>query len=497
MDPSPGAETSSTKAAPAILRRVFRERTQTPDTFARCRDGPALFDSGELRTATSSVDGRRIGDVVLRRGMVSGGRFQVALASDGNAGAAWEAPGRAGPDRPERARRRMRRLSEEIVFSTFTWKDGAFVFEDDEGSPTPTCGSSTRPRRSSWLASGGCDSDEYLETPRRPGPPPRPVDDPMIRYGSSRAPQEGYLFSLCMDPRRCETSFAWRRRGSVGAKILHALFACGRSRFRRTRRRRLPPPRARRLRRRPRPPHPRRPRPGRSTWRPLPTRKYATRSRAEATFVRASSWIRATSSARSCSSRSACASPRKVPNTTIAWRAPSRRIPGGASARSPSSRRRWRWLPVGRTRCGTSPSSSCRETERRRRANTPSCSSIVLPRIRDTRLFSGCRRRWESHHCRPGSDAGCGQAVPLIPAASSAGSRKKSDLHGRVAESRNRTLHESVPPRVGVHGVRRLSEGVWENSFPQVGSEEFLPVDGEALLLLPAGANSDFNRRTT
>jgi hypothetical protein len=24
-----------------------------------------------------------------------------------------------------------------------------------------------------------------------------------------------------------------------------------------------------------------------------------------------------------------------------------------------------------------------------------------------------------------------------------------------------------------------------------------LPVDGEALLLLPAGANSDFNRRTT
>jgi tetratricopeptide (TPR) repeat protein len=72
------------------------------------------------------------------------------------------------------------------------------------------------------------ESDEYLERLGDLHRRPAAVDDPMTRYGVVKlAPQEGYLFSLCngSTPLKDILRLAPSRAG--GAKILHALLACG------------------------------------------------------------------------------------------------------------------------------------------------------------------------------------------------------------------------------------------------------------------------------
>jgi len=231
MSPEPWSGGLGAESLPAILRRVFHERRTGRLTLSR--EGESLrlfFQSGELRTASSSVEGRRIGDVLLRRGLVSEADFRAALASEG------ERRGRLGKLLVSRGLvaqnvldAEMRRLSEEIVYSAFTWKDGAFDFEDDEGSPDADV----------WLDHSTAaliidgirrlpDSDEYLERlgdlERRPGA----VGDPMTRYGVVKlAPQEGYLFSLCNGSTPLKDIVRLAATRAAGAKILHALLACG------------------------------------------------------------------------------------------------------------------------------------------------------------------------------------------------------------------------------------------------------------------------------
>jgi tetratricopeptide (TPR) repeat protein len=123
----------------------------------------------------------------------------------------------------------MVRLSEEIVFSAFTWREGTFEFEDDEGSPDSDV----------WLDHSTAalivegirrlpDGDEYLERLGDLDRRPAAVDDPMTRYGVVKlAPHEGYLFSLCNGSTPLKDIVRLAPSRAVGAKILHALFACG------------------------------------------------------------------------------------------------------------------------------------------------------------------------------------------------------------------------------------------------------------------------------
>ena len=231
MSAEPWSGRLAERSLPAILRAIFRERRTGRLTLTRDTETLRLFfDSGELRTATSSVEGRRIGDVLLRRGMVSESDFRAALASDG------ERRSRLGKLLVGRGLiaqnvldAEMRRLSEEIVFSAFTWKDGGFLFEDDEGSPDSDV---WMDHSTAALIVDGIrrlpDSEEYLERLGDLDRRPLAVDDPMTRYGFVKlSPHEGYLYSLCngRTPLRDIVKLAPSRAG--GAKILHALSACG------------------------------------------------------------------------------------------------------------------------------------------------------------------------------------------------------------------------------------------------------------------------------
>lgn len=220
------------ESLPRVLRRIFAERRNGKLTLNREGETIRLFfDSGELRTATSSVEGRRIGDVLLRRGLVSERDFQAALDSDG------ERRSRLGKLLVERGLvaqtvldAEMRRLAEEIVFSAFNWKEGEFAFEDDEGSPNSDV----------WLEHSTAaliveglrrlpesehDVEMLGDLERRPAP----IADPMTtRYGVVKlSPQEGYLFSLCNGATTLRDILRVAPSRAAGAKIVNALFACG------------------------------------------------------------------------------------------------------------------------------------------------------------------------------------------------------------------------------------------------------------------------------
>ncbi len=216
---------------PAILRRIFAERRTGRLSFQRESETLRLFfDRGELRTATSSTEGRRIGDVLLRRGLVSEAAFRAALASDG------DRRSRLGKLLVERGLiaqnvldAEMRRLAEEIVFAAFTWKEGEFRFEDDEGSPNADV----------WLDHSTAalivegirrlpESEEYLERLGDLDRKPTAIGDPASRWGVVKlAPQEGYLFSLCNGRTSFRDVLKLAPSRAAGAKILHALLACG------------------------------------------------------------------------------------------------------------------------------------------------------------------------------------------------------------------------------------------------------------------------------
>ncbi|HET7453295.1 MAG TPA: DUF4388 domain-containing protein [Thermoanaerobaculia bacterium] len=214
-----------------ILRRIFADRRTGRLTFVREPETIRLFfDAGELRTATSTVEGRRIGDVLLRRGFVREDDFRSALASDGTRHS------RLGKLLVERGLipqnvldAEMRRLSEEIVFSVFTWKDGDFRFEDDEAHPDADV----------WLDHSTAalivegirrlpDGDGYVELLGDLDRKPAAIADPTARWGVVKlAPQEGFLFSLCNGKTSFRDILKVSPSRQSGAKVLHALLACG------------------------------------------------------------------------------------------------------------------------------------------------------------------------------------------------------------------------------------------------------------------------------
>lgn len=230
MSAEPWSGLLTDEALPVVLRRVFAEKRTGRLTLSRESETVRLFfDSGELRTATSSIEARRIGDVILRRRLIGEAEFRSALASDGDRRT------RLGKLLVERGLiaqnvldAEIRRLAEEIVYSAFTWKEGAFGFEDEAVAESDV-----------WLDHSTAaliiegirrlpDSEDFLVTLGDLARRPSAIDDPMTRYGVVKlAPHEGYLFSLCngRTPLRDIVKLAPTR--ASGAKILHALFACG------------------------------------------------------------------------------------------------------------------------------------------------------------------------------------------------------------------------------------------------------------------------------
>ena len=218
---------------PQILRRIFVEQLRGTLTLTRESDVRRLyFEKGELRTATSSREGQRIGAFLRRRGRVS--EEDIAWALDEIARQRGSRLGRKLVQRGLLTRAaidsEMKRLVEEIVFSAFEWEDGEFRFEHSTAvlDPDIVLSFST----AAIIVEG---IRRLPETPvfrERLGDGtrvPRLASDPMSRYQYlPLAPQEAYVLSRIdglLDVNSL-LAIAGGSRGSA-AKTLYALLSCG------------------------------------------------------------------------------------------------------------------------------------------------------------------------------------------------------------------------------------------------------------------------------
>ncbi len=125
---------------PQVLRRIFLESLKGTLTLVRGDETRHLFfEKGELRTATSSREGQRIGAFLKRRGWITDQDLSWALDTVAKQGRA-----RLGKILLEKGLvsrqvldAEMRRLVEEIVFSTFEWGDGEYRFQASTGVLDP------------------------------------------------------------------------------------------------------------------------------------------------------------------------------------------------------------------------------------------------------------------------------------------------------------------------------------------------------------------------
>jgi tetratricopeptide (TPR) repeat protein len=125
---------------PQVLRRIFLEGLKGTLTLVRGDETRHLFfEKGELRTATSSREGQRIGAFLKRRGWITDQDLSWALETVAKQGRA-----RLGKILLEKGLvsrqvldAEMRRLVEEIVFSTFEWGDGEYRFQSSTGVLDP------------------------------------------------------------------------------------------------------------------------------------------------------------------------------------------------------------------------------------------------------------------------------------------------------------------------------------------------------------------------
>ncbi len=112
---------------PQVLRRIFLEGLKGTLSLVHGDETRHLFfEKGELRTATSSREGQRIGAFLKRRGCITDTDLNWALETVAKQGRARL--GKILVDRGLVSRTvldaEMRRLVEEIVFSTFAWEIG-------------------------------------------------------------------------------------------------------------------------------------------------------------------------------------------------------------------------------------------------------------------------------------------------------------------------------------------------------------------------------------
>ena len=234
MDKSPGFRGSLKEIPlPQVLRRIFLERLKGTLTLVHGDETRHLFfEKGELRTATSSREGQRIGAFLKRRGWITDADISWALETVARQGRA-----RLGKILVEKGLvsravldAEMRRLVEEIVYSTFEWENGEYRFQSSTGVLDPDVALSLS--TAAIIVEGirrlpeGEVFRERLADGRHV---PILSTDPMSRYQYlPLTPQEAYLLSRIDGTLDLESllKIGGSSRGAT-AKTLYALLSCG------------------------------------------------------------------------------------------------------------------------------------------------------------------------------------------------------------------------------------------------------------------------------
>ncbi|MGH9369250.1 MAG: DUF4388 domain-containing protein [Thermoanaerobaculia bacterium] len=218
---------------PQVLRRIFLEGLKGTLTLVRGDETRHLFfEKGELRTATSSREGQRIGAFLKRRGWITDQDLSWALETVAKQGRA-----RLGKILLEKglvSRQvldvEMRRLVEEIVFSTFEWGDGEYRFQSSTGVLDPDVALTLS--TAAVIVEGIRrlpESEIFRERLSDGKLVPVLSTDPMSRYQYlPLSPQEAYILSRIDGRLDLDSLLKIGGTSRVAtAKILYALLSCG------------------------------------------------------------------------------------------------------------------------------------------------------------------------------------------------------------------------------------------------------------------------------
>ncbi|HTO89343.1 MAG TPA: DUF4388 domain-containing protein [Thermoanaerobaculia bacterium] len=218
---------------PQVLRRIFLEGLKGTLTLVRGDETRHLFfEKGELRTATSSREGQRIGAFLKRRGWITDQDLSWALETVAKQGRA-----RLGKILLEKGLvsrqvldAEMRRLVEEIVFSTFEWGDGEYRFQSSTGVLDPDVALTLS--TAAIIVEGIRrlpEADVFRERLGDGKLVPILSSDPMSRYQYlPLTPQEAYILSRIDG--RLDLDSLLKIGGTsrtATAKIAYALLSCG------------------------------------------------------------------------------------------------------------------------------------------------------------------------------------------------------------------------------------------------------------------------------
>ena len=232
--PGPGFRGSLAETPlPQVLRRIFLEGLKGTLSLGQGDETRHLFfEKGELRTATSSREGQRIGAFLKRRGWITDADLTWALDTVAKQGRARL--GRILVEKGLVSRQvletEMRRLVEEIVFSTFGWETGEFRFQSSSGVLDPDVAVTLS--TAAILVEGIRrlpENDVFLQRLGELQAIPILASDPMSRYQYlPLTPQEAYLLSRIDGVLDLESllKIGGASRGAT-AKTLYALFSCG------------------------------------------------------------------------------------------------------------------------------------------------------------------------------------------------------------------------------------------------------------------------------
>jgi len=218
---------------PQVLRRIFLEGLKGTLSLVHGDETRHLFfEKGELRTATSSREGQRIGAFLKRRGCITDTDLNWALDT-----VARQDRARLGKILVERGLvsrtvldAEMRRLVEEIVFSTFAWDAGEYKYQASAGVLDPDVALSLS--TAAIIVEGIRrlpESEMFRERLGEGHRVPILATDPMSRYQYlPLTPQEAYLLSRIDGILDVDSllKIAGASRGAT-AKILYGLVSCG------------------------------------------------------------------------------------------------------------------------------------------------------------------------------------------------------------------------------------------------------------------------------
>jgi curved DNA-binding protein CbpA len=218
---------------PQVLRRIFLEGLKGTLSLVHGDETRHLFfEKGELRTATSSREGQRIGAFLKRRGWITDTDLNWALDTIAKQGRARL--GKILVDRGLVSRTvldaEMRRLVEEIVFSTFAWDTGEYRFQASSGILDPDVALTLS--TAAIIVEGIRrlpENDAFRERMGDGHRVPILATDPMSRYQYlPLTPQEAYLLSRIDGILDVDSLLKIAGASRVAtAKILYALVSCG------------------------------------------------------------------------------------------------------------------------------------------------------------------------------------------------------------------------------------------------------------------------------